>query len=197
MCPSVGIKCVIVCVSVRLRMSVVMTCVFPNVSKILPDIWVKYCADVAAWKDGLTGGNRSAVFSLWHEKERGLRNCVGVKCDSSYSKSSLSSGFSLWSSTFWHTTPNRNTSSALNTPISRFWEPVQFAGASGFVVKMLYLHESDEARGQNPELASTPASPIRPSLFPPAPFIWLFCLPLCFLSFFFSSSSISSISAAI
>ena len=93
MCPSVGIKCVIVCVSVRLRMSVVMTCVFPDVSKVLQDIWVKCCADVAAWKDGLTGGNRSAVFSLWHEKERGLKNCVGVKCYSSYSKSSRSSGF--------------------------------------------------------------------------------------------------------
>ena len=55
-------------------------------------------------KDGLTGGNRSTVFSLWHEKERELKSCVGVKCYSSYSKSSLSSGFSSWSPFLTHNT---------------------------------------------------------------------------------------------
>lgn len=54
-------KYVIVCVFVCIHMLVVMTCVFPNVTKALPGIWIKYCADVAAWRDELTGGNHSRV----------------------------------------------------------------------------------------------------------------------------------------
>ena len=52
---------VIVCVFVCIHMLVVMTCVFPNVTEALPDIWIKYCADVAARRDGLTGGNHSSL----------------------------------------------------------------------------------------------------------------------------------------
>lgn len=54
----------VICLSVffvRIHMLVVMTCVFPNVAKTLPGIWIKYCADVAAWRDRLTGGNHSTV----------------------------------------------------------------------------------------------------------------------------------------
>lgn len=42
-------------------MLVVMTCVSPKVTRTLPDIGVKGCADVAALRDGLTGGNHSTV----------------------------------------------------------------------------------------------------------------------------------------
>lgn len=96
-------------------MLVVMTCVFPNVSKTLPGIWIKYCADVAAWRDRLTGGNHSRVSVNDMKRKPSSK----TEYYSNYNNLMLSTGFLLLSMFLIHK-PNQNTSPALNTPISVF-----------------------------------------------------------------------------
>lgn len=98
-------------------MLVVMTCVFPNVAKPLPGIWIKYCADVAAWRDGLTGGNHSKEFQpmTWEDEQAQL-----CWCWTPTTVNPCSHQGSCCKACFWYTKPNQNTSSALNTPTSVF-----------------------------------------------------------------------------
>lgn len=119
-------------------MLVVTTCVFPNVTKTLPDIWMKYCADVAACWVGLTGGNhsRDPVSDM---KRKPSSKTMLVSNIIVTTVNPRSHQRSCCEACFWHTKPKQSTSSAFKYTYLWLWKPFKGCGCRWLCAKILYL----------------------------------------------------------